>query len=58
MVLVHGDQIVNINAMGVKDLETKELPNTYLVRFGICFCYRSITAPHDGHPSALKWRLI
>ena len=24
MVLVHGDQIVYINAMGVKDLETKE----------------------------------
>jgi len=37
MVLVHGDTIVYINAMGVNDLETRELPNTYLLRFGMCF---------------------
>ena len=43
MVLVHGDQVVYINALGVKDLETKE-PMTINTLMGIGSTTKSMTA--------------
>jgi CubicO group peptidase (beta-lactamase class C family) len=43
MALVHDDQVVYINAMGVKDLETKELMNTDTL-MGIGSTTKSMTA--------------